>query len=140
MEPNTLMNELELGVSSMDASHQELLHQMEHIESVPDDEFAEFYVSLVAKIERDFRAEELLMEDLEYAGLKTHREQHARVLGGLHHVAPRVAEGDIAIGRQALELVPHWFIFHIATMDRSLAEAVRKAEQARMPVTEYPGA
>ena len=128
---NDLAQEMTLGVRSMDASRNELLHQMGLIKTVPDNEFAEFYTALVAKIERDFRAEELLMEDLEYSGLKTHREQHARVLGSLHHVAPLVNEGDIKIGRRALELLPQWFLFHIATMDSSLADAVRNAERAK---------
>jgi hemerythrin len=131
MSIDKLAGQVELGVPSMDGSHDELLKQMGRIASVPAGEFADFFVSLVAKIERDFRSEELLMEDLEYDGLRTHREQHARVLGGLHHVAPRVKEGDIAIGRRALELLPQWFQFHIATMDRSLAQAVSKARAAR---------
>jgi hemerythrin len=135
MDTNKPAHEIELGVPSMDGSHDELLKQMKRVASVPADEFPEFFASLVAKIERDFRAEELLMEDLEYDGLKTHREQHARVLGGLHHVAPRVSEGDIAIGRRALELVPQWFQFHIATMDRSLAEAIIKADITGSRVT-----
>jgi hemerythrin len=130
METIKPVQEMELGVPSMDGSHDELLRQMGRIATVPAEEFTEFFVSLVAKIERDFRAEELLMEDLDYDGLKTHREQHARVLGGLHHVAPRVREGDIATGRRALELLPQWFLFHIATMDRSLAQAVNKAHAA----------
>jgi len=123
-------HEVQLGVPSMDGSHHELLNQIGRVGVIPDAEFPDFYLSLVAKIERDFRSEELLMEDLDYDGIKTHREQHARVLGGLHHVAPRVKEGDVAIGRRAMELLPQWFLFHIATMDRSLADAVRKAKPA----------
>jgi hemerythrin len=130
MKSKFLTPELDLGVDSIDGSHDELLVQMGRIASVPDNEFAEFYVSLVAKIERDFRSEELLMEDLDFPGLKAHREQHARVLGGLHHVAPLVSKGDIAIGRRAMELLPQWFQLHIATMDRALAEAVNQAESA----------
>ncbi len=134
MEKNVLAQELELGVASMDESHNELFNDIQRIQAVTDAEFAEFYESLVAKIERDFRSEELLMEDLEYDGLKAHREQHARVLGGLHHVAPRIREGDIAIGRKALELLPKWFLLHIGTMDRALAEAVQKADSAAKEV------
>jgi hemerythrin len=128
METGTLAPNMELGIASMDGSHNELLGQMRRIGSVPDEEFAEFYVSLVAKIERDFRSEELLMEDIEYDGLKKHREQHARVLGGLHHVARRVKEGDVAIGRHAVGLLPQWFLSHITTMDRPLADALHQAE------------
>lgn len=64
------------------------------------------------------------MEEIDYPELRAHREQHARVLSALHHVAPHVMNGDLALGREAAELLPQWFLFHLASMDTALAFAL----------------
>jgi methyl-accepting chemotaxis protein len=89
-----------------------------------DHEFGSRLFALIVGIERDFREEEALMEDIDFPGLKSHREQHARVLSALHHVIPDVMQGDCASAWRAIELLPQWFLSHLSTMDAALAVAL----------------
>lgn len=62
------------------------------------------------------------MEDSEFPLTRSHREQHARVLGALHRLHRQVMDGDLEPGREAIDnLLPQWFAFHISTMDTALA-------------------
>jgi len=116
--------ELAVGIPEMDESHKALLKQLEQALLAPDDLFAQAFLSLVAQIESDFREEEDVMEDIDYPGIRGHQEQHARVLGTLHHIAPHVMNGDLALGREAVDLLPRWFQVHMTTMDTALAFAI----------------
>jgi len=116
--------DMSLGVPEMDQAHKAFLEELTALLTVSDEQFGSPFLSLVARIERDFREEEDLMEDLDYLGITGHREQHARILGALHQIASRVMEGDIALGREALALLPQWFMFHLSTMDTALAFAL----------------
>lgn len=113
-----------LGVPEMDSAHEAFLAELGELLNLPDDQFPAAFLTMIGKVECDFREEEILMEDIDYPGLQGHREQHARVLSALHHVAPHVMEGDIALGREAAELLPQWFLFHLSTMDTALAFAL----------------
>jgi hemerythrin-like metal-binding protein len=112
---------MSLGMPSVDASHRELLDELAALVDAPDPEFADRYMRFVARVEGDFREEEDLMERTAFSGLPSHREQHARMLGGLHHVARQVMAGDIAAGRGVVALLPGWFMLHIETVDGALA-------------------
>ncbi|HYD61233.1 MAG TPA: hemerythrin domain-containing protein [Noviherbaspirillum sp.] len=116
--------DMSLGVSGMDDAHREFLDELTGLLTTPDHMFAPAFMRLVERIEKDFHEEEELMEEIDYPGLQGHREQHARVLGALHHVAPHVMDGDLSLGREAAELLPQWFLFHLSTMDTALAFAL----------------
>jgi hemerythrin len=95
--------------------------QMERLSHTADDQFADGFNELVASLEASFRDEEAAMEALNYPALRSHREQHARALSALHHAQPRIEGGDVALGREALELLPKWLLLHRSTMDLALA-------------------
>ncbi len=116
--------DMSLGVPALDAAHREFLQDLMRLDGVGDENFGAAFQELVARIEADFHEEESLMEALDYPGLRSHREQHARVLSALHHIEPRVVEGDVALGRDAVELLPQWFVVHLSTMDTALAFAL----------------
>ena len=116
--------EMALGVPEMDEAHKALLEELDRLQNAPDDQFATCFSALIAALERDFREEENLMEEIDFPALRGHREQHARVLGGLHHVAPKVMQNDISLGRKALRLLPQWFVMHMSTTDLALAVAL----------------
>jgi hemerythrin len=99
--------------------------QMQRLSHAPDDQFSDGFTELIAFIEASMRDEEAVMEALNYPALRSHREQHARALGALHHAQPNVEGGDIALGREALELLPKWLLLHRSTMDLALAAATR---------------
>jgi hemerythrin-like metal-binding protein len=113
-----------LGVPEMDEAHESFLSLLNQVVDAPDSEFPEAFSVLLTHIEHDFWSEKQLMERIDYPGLRSHREQHARVLAALHQAVPAVSSGDVAIGRKALELLPKWFMFHLATMDTALAFAL----------------
>jgi hemerythrin len=120
---------MSLGVPSVDACHRALLDELAMLEDASDKEFAASYSRFVARVERDFREEEDLMEQTAFCGLPSHREQHARMLAGLHHVARQVMAGDLAAGRDVVALMPGWFMLHIETMDGALAASTLQPVQ-----------
>jgi len=119
--------EMSVGVAAMDDAHRALLEELSRLGAAPDDQFATGFLALIAAVERDFRNEEELMEQIDFPALRCHREQHARALSGLHHVAPSVMRGDLAAGREAAKLLPQWFLVHLSTMDVALAAALDAA-------------
>lgn len=129
MEAINWSADLALGVAALDDAHKALLEQLGRLSAAPDAQFAAGFVELVALIERDFREEEELMENINFPALHNHREQHARVLGGLHHLDPYAMQGDVGPGRKAIELLPQWFLYHLKTADAALAGALEPASQ-----------
>ncbi|WP_194721458.1 bacteriohemerythrin [Noviherbaspirillum malthae] len=113
-----------LGIAALDRSHRELMDAFVTLQALPDEQFLHRYPDLVAKIERDFRQEEAMMEKLDLPSFQTHMEQHARVLNALHHAASSLMQGDIELGRRAIMLLADWFPYHIDTMDRRLVMAI----------------
>ena len=124
MHDSQWKEEMALGVPAIDAAHEALFLELARLSQLDDRHFTVAFRDLVAAVERDFRGEEELMEVIGFASLANHREQHARVLSGLHHAWAAVDEGDLAQGRHALALLPQWLIFHQATMDLALAAAL----------------
>lgn len=109
-----MMREVRAGLSD----------RMERLARSPDERFAYGFTALIAELEASFRDEEAAMEALNYPALRGHREQHARTLSALHHAQPQVEGGDVALGREALDLLPKWLLLHRSTMDLALAGAV----------------
>lgn len=125
MTPLKWTQEMSCGVQSMDAAHQAMFASFAALAQAPEEEFCAGYQCLLADVERDFQQEEAEMDAIGFAGMQHHVEQHARVLAGLHHALPRVQEGDYALGRKVLELLPQWFALHVCTMDRALGKCLQ---------------
>lgn len=125
METTGWRADMALGIPLFDEAHQALTEQIALLLAAPDAEFEAGMAELVAALEEDFRLEEALMEAIDYPALRSHREQHARVLATLHGLAP----GDIAAGHRVAGLVLPWFELHLATADTALA--LQLAGQAR---------
>ena len=115
----------------MDTLHHDLFTVLDELSGIDDRAFPEGYRALVCKVERVFRTEEQWMEDTDFPAMRSHQEQHARVLGGLHNVHRRVMNGEIDVGREVVEhLLPQWLAFHISTMDSTLAVAIQLSTAA----------
>lgn len=122
--PN-LPSGLKSGVPAIDILHEDFLAALGGLSTAPDIDFADRYQNFVRQAEEAFRVEEDWMEELDLPVIKAHREQHARVLGALHHVYSRIQDGDLAIGREVVKrLLPRWFVLHMSTMDAALASAI----------------
>ena len=126
MHQAILSSDISSGVVAMDALHKTFFDALDELSSAMDREFDTCYDRFIRTVERAFATEEKWMEEIDFPVLKSHREQHARVLGGLHTIRTRVMDGDLALGREAVEkLLPQWFAFHVFTMDAPLATAMQ---------------
>ena len=121
--------DMALGVPAIDEAHEALFDELARLAQLADPQFSVGFRELIAAVERDFREEEDLMEAIGFPSLANHREQHARVLSGLHHAWTAVDEGDVEQGRHALTLLPQWLLFHQATMDLALAAALELVQR-----------
>jgi hemerythrin-like metal-binding protein len=119
------------GDAALDAAHQALYAELRRIALLPPPHFAVAFPVAVDLLERDFREEEDLMEQLSFPGLPCHREQHARALAGLHHAVAMLDEGDELPARHAIDLLVDWLALHIATMDVTLVAACDLAGRPR---------
>jgi hemerythrin len=125
MPYKTLPSTLISGVPAIDSLHEEFLEALIGLSSASDTDFVDRYQDFVKQAEEAFRVEEEWMEQLDLPIIKSHREQHARVLGALHHVYSRIQDGDLTVGKEVVKrLLPRWFILHISTMDAALASAM----------------
>lgn len=123
MKTTTWLSEMNVGDAVIDAAHRALFDQMLLVFRNKDSELGAGFLALTDKLEIDFREEEKLMECLDFPGLHSHREEHAKVLGALHHVDP----ADAGAAREVLRLMLQWFPAHVATMDSALVLALRRA-------------
>lgn len=106
--------------AALDQLHDKLLDMAVRVLALPVEEFPSAFAQLVANIELDFRFEERLMDNFECADARLHREQHARMLAGLHHAAAALDHGDPLPAQRALSALREWLPFHIDTQDRHL--------------------
>ena len=125
MEEPIWTPDMALGVPLMDDAHQALARQISALQQMPEEgDFDAGLSRLTDALEADFRAEEELMEAIAYPAIRSHREQHARVLATLHSLA----DGDHAARRRAVELLLPWFHVHLETADTALAAALQVAD------------
>jgi hemerythrin-like metal-binding protein len=121
------------GLTAMDDLHHDFCEALGAASSTADREFQVAYQAFVGKAERAFATEEQWMEEIDLPSLKSHREQHAHVLGALHHVHSMVMSGDVSSGRNVLEnLLPKWYGGHVSTMDMVLAMSLQVASRQPM--------
>ncbi|XLZ70911.1 hemerythrin family protein [Massilia sp. SR12] len=109
--------------AALDQLHDRLLDMAVRALALPPEQFTAAFTQLVANIELDFRFEEQLMERFDCADAHLHREQHARMLAGLHHAAATLEQGDPLPAQRALSALREWLPFHIDTQDRHLLRA-----------------
>jgi hemerythrin len=125
------LSEIALGASYMDALHQDFVDSLSRLSTPIDQEFQLGYDTVLIKVERIFRAEEVWMEEIAFPELKHHRLQHASILGTLYQGQSRLRQGDTQFGRNIIEkLLPEWLLFHSSTMDTALAHELRLATHA----------
>lgn len=133
MEQLSLPPEAVLGDPALDTAHGKTFEALIQTLAMPETQFVDAYGGVVDEIEADFRHEEQLMESCQCADAALHREQHARMLAGLHHAASALAQGEAGPARLALRDLVDWLPFHIATQDRHLLRAVQASTQPAPP-------
>lgn len=124
------------GVVVLDVLHHQLDAALRATLAASDATFVCRFRELVAKLEEAFAKEESWMEEIDYPATRSHREQHARALSGMHHVHCSLMEGDIGPARKVVAvLLPDWMKLHVATMDTALAMYL---QASGMPEVETP--
>jgi hemerythrin-like metal-binding protein len=111
----------ELGVVPMDDTHREFVEIYNAVATAGDGSFLARLDALLAHTDAHFAQENVWMAESGFPPTAIHKGEHERVLAALRQVRRRVAEGDIAAGRDAIAQVPDWFDQHAATMDAALA-------------------
>lgn len=113
------------GIAALDELHRSCHAAIEKLMNAGQGWLEADFPDLLNQFEYAFRTEERWMDDIDYPALKSHREQHARVLGALHHVHGKIMDGDVILGRHVVnDLLPQWLSLHIDTMDNALAMAL----------------
>jgi hemerythrin-like metal-binding protein len=126
--------QMSFGLKELDASHEDILNGLALLNTGTRAEFRPGFARLIAAVEKDFAGEEIIMEELRLEDLHYHREQHARILGVLHHAYAEVLKGDIDFGRKFVATFPDLMLQHMATLDAALALAVRTKSGGMRPI------
>jgi hemerythrin len=135
MPPIISLSDISSGVTVMDDLHRDFVCKLLSLSTTSDERFRTDYGDFVRKTEETFSQEEKWMEEIEFPVIKSHREQHARVLGALHKVHSRVLTGDVSVGRDVVNnLLPQWFLMHTSMTDRILASAMKTAHSAQSKI------
>ena len=110
------------GVPVMDMLHRQIDDAMHAALTCDDQAFPPRFDALVTVLEDAFAVEESWMEEIDYPATRSHREQHGRVLLGMHHVHCSLLAGDVGTARKVVAcLLPAWIELHAATLDTALA-------------------
>jgi hemerythrin len=110
------------GVLVMDVLHREVNDALDVALGADDGTFLQRFCALVAVLEGAFAMEESWMEEIDYPAIRSHREQHARVLSGMHHVYCSLLAGDVGTARKVVTcLLPDFLKLHGDTMDTALS-------------------
>jgi hemerythrin len=131
---NTLRTDTSSGVPAMDELHRLCGAAIHHASTCEDAVFERVFGSMLQQLQDAFATEDGWMESIDYGAVKSHREQHARVLGALHHVYAEVMGGNHALGRRvAIDLLPKWLAVHVETMDAVLAMVLHFDDRETTP-------
>jgi len=110
------------GVLVMDVLHRRIDDALDTALGADDGAFLQRFCGLVAILEEAFATEEFWMEEIDYPAIRQHREQHARVLSGMHHVYCSLMAGDTGTARKVVAcLLPDFLKLHGDTMDTALS-------------------
>lgn len=124
------------GVAETEQLHPAFFAELSKLAAMPDGQFIIHFDIFVSNFERDLRAEEQWMEDIDFASIKEHRASHAEALGLMHKAQARAMGGDVVLARRITQLLPEWFVDHVITMDMPLANALRRANTQQEGTTQ----
>ena len=127
MEQTRCLPELAYGIVETQQLHPAFFEELGKLASMPEGQFIIQFDLFVSHLDKDLRAEEQWMEEIDFVSIKEHRALHAEALGLLHKAQARAMAGAIELARRMTALLPEWFVEHVVTMDLPLANALRLA-------------
>ena len=119
-------DELALGQSVMDETHQEFVALLNRFGASDDDERLARLDEFIAHTEAHFRQEEAWMEAMRFPALACHRTEHEGVLEVMREVRKRIAGGEPHYGAVLAKAIAEWFPLHAQSMDAVLALFIRQ--------------
>lgn len=120
---------MQADLKTLEHRYTQLRQKMGGLATCPDGDVPDMFTDLLGSLEQLFAVENHLMETHQFPARRSHLEQHARVLGGLHRTHSRVMGGACQQGRYAAtHLLMHWFELHNNTLDACLAVWLESAQ------------
>jgi hemerythrin-like metal-binding protein len=122
------MEELTLGIETMDETHAEFLQRLSLLKAASDSNFVEGFSALVEHTEAHFAMEEEMMRSLGFYGLQEHRDEHETLLSEMRYFLQKARKlppfGRSYIDDYAYEK----FRRHIINIDSQLAMFLKTHE------------
>jgi hemerythrin-like metal-binding protein len=114
-------DELKLGVTAMDDTHEEFVALLAQVEQASDADVRAHWATLVEHTQQHFDNEDRYMLATRYAAGNCHSTHHKMVLAVLRQGLAMADAGDLAPLRQMARELATWFPQHTDTMDAALA-------------------
>lgn len=113
--------ELQLGLSVMDARHDEFLAMLSRLQTSDDAMFMSLFKALIAHTKEHFSAEEAMMETHSFYGKQEHMDEHRNLLGEMEYFYDK-AKRVPPFGRSYIDDYAYdKFRRHIINIDSQLA-------------------
>ena len=120
-------NKHSLNYEKMDTLHMEFLEIYNSVDLNSKDSINAKATELLEHTKKHFSEEEKLMDRYSYPRSKEHKDEHNKVLSELRFF---IDESHSIFGMNILksyyiEKLPHWFDYHLASMDSDLAAHIK---------------
>ena len=123
-------DDLITGNEMIDSQHKELISKINGLMQVCEERAdlgaaARMLNYLADYTEYHFKAEEALQAEIEYPGIKEHKEKHDELRATVQELHDMLTEEEgptDAFAQKVEEKVTNWLYYHIQTFDRSVAE------------------
>ena len=132
--PATWHDDLRLGFTPMDDTHEEFLRLVDALLAAPDAGVAQALAAVFAHSREHFALEERWMAETDFPARDCHADEHAAVLASMEGVTRRVAEGDVETARSLARALVDWFPGHADYLDSALAHWMCKRTLGGTPV------
>lgn len=132
--PAGLHDDLRLGFTPMDDTHEEFLSLLDTLLAAPDEGVSDALASMQAHSREHFALEERWMAETGFPAGDCHADEHAAVLASMEGVGRRVTGGDIEAARSLARALADWFPGHVDHLDSALAHWMCKRTMGGTPV------
>lgn len=111
-----------LNYEKMDNLHMEFLDIYNSVNLSSIESIKSKSMELLAHTKKHFNEEEILMDRYDYPRIKEHKDEHEKVLAELDFFIKKSHSifGMNILKSYYLEKLPHWFDFHLLSMDSDL--------------------
>lgn len=112
----------------IDELHKEFLDIYNSVDETSIDSFRNKLMELLEHSKKHFAAEEAMMLESNYKAKKEHIDEHNKVLEEMQYFIKIACNrfGNSMLKAYYKEKLPHWFDFHLLSMDSDLAYHLRK--------------